>query len=106
MGSREKGDNMLASSLYKLTAVVTATAANACVGGGRLMAIELEGGSDASSVDIFNAASETGTAIFTMSVGTALSQFRDFSGLGGIPCPTGIWVKPTGTAAICYVWTD
>jgi len=93
-------------ALYKLTRVPTATAANAQVGGGKLMAIELEGGSDASSVDIFDAASETGTAIFTMSVGTALSQFRDFSGLGGIPCPTGIWVKPAGTNALCYVWTE
>jgi hypothetical protein len=90
---------------YKMTRVVTATAADAMVGGGKIMAIELEGGSDASSVDIFNAASETGTAIFTMSVGTALSQFRDFTILGGINCPTGVWVKPTGTGAICYIWT-
>ena len=89
---------------YKMARVVTATPADASVGGGRIMAIELEGGSDASSVDIFDAASETGTAIFTMSVGTALSQFRDFTTIGGIQCSTGIWVKPTGTGAICYVW--
>ena len=93
------------TALFKMTRVVTATAADAHVGGARIMAIELEGGSDASSVDIFNAASETGTAIFTMSVGTALSQFRDFTNLGGIRCDTGVWVKPTGTGAICYVWT-
>ena len=92
-------------SLYKFTAVLTATAADAAIGGGRIMAISLEGGSDASSVDIFNAASETGTAIYTMSVGTALSQFHDFSELGGISCPTGVWVKPAGTGAICYIWT-
>jgi len=95
---------MSGTSKYKFLAVVTATAADALVGGGRLMAVLLEGGSNASSVDIFNAASETGTAIFTMSVGTALSQFYDFTELGGIACPTGIWVKPTGTGAICYVW--
>jgi hypothetical protein len=93
------------TALYKLTAVLTATAADAAIGGGRLMAVLLEGGSNASSVDIFNAASETGTAIFTMSVGTALTQFYDFSKMGGIACPTGIWVKPAGTGAICYVWT-
>ncbi len=92
-------------SRYKLTAVITGADADAMVGGGRIMAISLEGGSDATSVDIFNAASETGTAIYTMSVGTALSQFHDFTRLGGIACPTGIWVKPTGTAAICYIWT-
>jgi len=94
-----------ATSLYKMTRVITTTAADAQVGGGRIMAIELEGGSDASSVDIFDAASETGTAKFTMSVGTALSQYRDFTSIGGITCTTGIWVKPTGTAAICYIWT-
>lgn len=92
-------------SSYKLTAVTTGNDADAMVGGGRIMAILMEGGSDASSVDIFNAASESGTAIFTMSVGTALSQFYDFTRLGGINCPTGVWVKPTGTGAICYIWT-
>lgn len=96
---------MTGLSLYKLTAVLTGAAADVGLGGGRIMAISLEGGTDASSVDIFNAASETGTAIYTASVGTALSQFHDFSRLGGIACPTGIWVKPAGTAAICYVWT-
>jgi hypothetical protein len=91
-------------SLYKMTRVATGGDADAAIGGGRIMAVAVEGGSDASSVDIFNAASETGTAIYTMSVGTALSQFHDFSRLGGIACPTGVWVKPTGTAAIVYVW--
>jgi hypothetical protein len=88
-----------------MTRVATGGDADAQVGGGLLMAVAVEGGSDASSVDIFNAASEAGTAIYTMSVGTALSQFHDFSRLGGISCPTGVWVKPTGTAAIVYVWT-
>lgn len=89
-------------ALYRLTAVLTGAGANC--GPGRLMAILLEGGSNASSVDVFNAGSATGTARLTMSVGTALTQFYDFTNIGGIACNTGIWVEPTGTSAIAYVW--
>jgi len=92
-------------SRYKLTRVPQGTAANAQAGGGRIMAISLEGGSDATSVDVFDATSAAGTAIVTMSVGDALSQFYDFTELGGIDCNTGVWVVVTGTAAICYIWT-
>lgn len=97
---------MLGLSQYKMTRVITATPASALVGSGRIMAISLEGGSNASSVDVFDDTDAVGTtAILTMSVGTALSQFYDFTQLGGIPFATGCWVVPTGTGAICYIWT-
>jgi hypothetical protein len=90
---------------YKLTAVITATPASAGSAGQRIMAVALEAGAGACSVDIHNAASDVASSeIITMNVGAALSQFFDFTNLGGILCDTGIWVVPTGTGAICYVW--
>lgn len=93
-------------SKYKLTAVVTATPASAKTGTGRIMAVSLESGLGACSVDIFDDTDAIGTtAIFTMKSGAAVSHFEDLSEIGGIPFTTGCWVVPTGTGAICYVWT-
>jgi hypothetical protein len=90
---------------YKLTAVITATPATALVGAGRIMAVSLESGSGACSVDIFDDTDAIGTtAIFTMKSGAAVSHFEDLTEMGGIPFATGCWVVPTGTGAICYVW--
>mgnify|MGYP001171352306 CR=1 FL=1 len=88
---------------YRLTRIAQGTPANG--GAGRLMAVLFESGSAACSVDIHNAASDVASSeIITMSVGAAVSQFFDFTNLGGIPCPTGTWVVPTGTGSVCYVW--
>jgi hypothetical protein len=96
---------MKSTAQYKLTAVVQATPANVAVGGGRIMAVLFESGAGACSVDIHDAASDVGSSeIITMSVGAGLSQFFDFSNLGGIKCSTGIWVACTGANSICYVW--
>jgi hypothetical protein len=98
---------MRSTSVCKVTAVVTATPAVAMTGAGRIMAISVHGGSAASSAAVYDSAtSAAGTAVFSMAVGTALSQFYDFSEVGGIPCTTGAWVVAAGTGAICYIWTE
>jgi hypothetical protein len=98
---------MKATSSCEVTAVVTATPAVAMTGAGRIMAIAVCGGSDASSAAVYDSpTSAAGTAVYTMKVGTALSQFHDFSEVGGIPCASGAWVVPAGTGAVCYIWTE
>ncbi len=90
---------------YKLVRVITATPASALVGSGRIMAVSLESGSGACSVDIFDDTDAVGTtAIFTLKSGAAVSHYEDLSETGGIQFTTGCWVVPTGTGAICYVW--
>jgi hypothetical protein len=95
----------ISTALYNLTAVATGGDVDVAAGGGRLMAILLEGGSDASWVDIFNSDHEHGTAVVTVSAGTALTQYYDFTEIGGIAFDTGMYVIPLGTGAICYLWT-
>lgn len=97
---------MLGLSQYKMTRVIAATPASAQAGAGRIMAVSLESGAGACSVDIFDDTDAVGTdAIFTMKSGAAVSHFEDLSEMGGIQFTTGCWVVPTGTNAICYVWT-
>jgi hypothetical protein len=70
------------------------------------MAVSLEGGSNATSVYIHDDTDAVGsTPVFTMNTAAAISSFRDFTEIGGIPFTTGCWVVTTGTGAICYVWT-
>ena len=80
---------------------------------GRVWAILLEGGSDASSIDITNDADGNGTpvigvtATFTDSDASAAgTTYVDFTSLGGIDFTTKIYGKLAGTAAIAYVWYD
>jgi hypothetical protein len=92
-------------SQYKLARIITATPASALAGAGRIMAVSLESGAGACSVDIFDDTDAVGTtAIFTMKSAAAVSKFEDFTEIGGIPFTTGCWVVPTGTGAIVYVW--
>ena len=92
-------------SQYKMVRVITATPASALVGAGRVMAVSLEAGAGACSVDIFDDTDAIGTdAIFTLKAGAAVSHFEDLSKMGGIPFSTGCWVVPTGVGAIVYVW--
>ncbi len=80
---------------------------------GKLWAVLLEGGSDASSLDFFDhATSAQGltaiygvTAPFTNNVGSSQSTvFVSFVKRGGVDFATGIWADWTGTGAVGYVW--
>ncbi|MCK5847621.1 MAG: hypothetical protein KAH01_00315 [Caldisericia bacterium] len=79
---------------------------------GIVWAIQLNGGTDASSLKLYNhASSATGTQLIevvaTCTTSTTSGQdvtFVDYSALGGIPFSTGIFVDWTGTAAVGYIW--
>lgn len=91
---------------FNLQAVPTATAARLGAKPVVLMGVYLYAGSDASSCEFKNAATDTGTVLFSMDALTASGQFVDFSGFGGIPFSTGCFVKPVGTGAIAYCWYE
>ena len=78
---------------------------------GRLMAVQLEGGTDASSLDFHDALTLAGTAIYGVTAPCVTANgseqgtvFIDLSELGGIPFATGCYCDWTGTAAVGYVW--
>lgn len=91
---------------YRLQAVTTASAARLGAKPVRLMAVYLYGGSAATSVEFKNAATDTGTVLFSMDTLTASGQFVDLSPFGGIDFSTGCFVKPAGAGGIAYCWFD
>lgn len=93
--------------MHQMATVITATPALAgAAGQRRLMGFLLFGGSGNSQVEFKDAATDTGTVLFGANALAATSIFVDLSELGGIMFNTGLFVKPAGTAAICYVWYE
>lgn len=81
---------------------------------GKIWAIQLNGGSDASSLKFHNHVSAaSGTQLIEVvapfSAATQSAQdtvFISYIDVGGIPFDTGIYVDWTGTAAVGYVWYE
>jgi len=81
---------------------------------GRIWAIQLNGGTDASSLAFHNhVSSATGTQLIdivapcvTATGSEANSTFISYLEVGGIPFSTGIFVDWTGTSAVGYVWFE
>lgn len=94
--------------IYK-TAIVPAStpALVGAAGQHRLMAYKLFGGSADSQVEFKDAATDTGTALLSdnclAKTSTPLECLDD---VGGLMFNNGLYVKPAGTGAICYVWYD
>ncbi len=91
---------------YELQAVTTASAARLGAKPVRLVAVYLYGGSGATSCEFKNAATDTGTVLFSMDTLTASGQFVDLSEFGGIQFNVGCFVKPAGTGGIAYCWFE
>jgi len=79
---------------------------------GKIWAVQLDGGTDASSLVFHNDVDSAGgdpvysvVAPFTDNDASAqTSIFIDLTPLGGIAFDTGIYCNWTGTAAVGYVW--
>ena len=84
------------------------------VGKGRIWMLVLEGGSEASSMDFHDHATEASgdpivgiTAPFHADGDHSQSTVPlDFTSVGGIPFHTGIWCNWEGTGAVGYVWFE
>lgn len=97
---------MASAQNYNLQAVPTATAARLGAKPIRLVAVYLYGGSGATSCEFKNAATDTGTVLFSMDTLTSSGQFVDLSEFGGINFSVGCFVVPAGTGAIAYCWYE
>ena len=79
---------------------------------GTLMAVQLDGGTDASSMIFHNDVDDaSGTPLYSVVAPSKVannseqsSVFIDLQNLGGIHFDTGCFVNWTGTAAVGYVW--
>ena len=92
---------------YKTATVPASTAALAgAAGQHRLIGFVLFGGSADSQVEFKDAASDTGTVLVAANALAKTSIHVDLSEYGGVMFNTGLFVKPAGTGAICYVWHD
>lgn len=91
-------------SKYNMQTVPVATAARLAARPVRLMGFYLYGGSANSSVEFKDAATDTGTVLFSADTVIATGQFVDLTPFGGIPFETGCFCKPAGAGAIVYCW--
>ncbi len=79
---------------------------------GKIWAVQLDGGTDASSLIFYNDIdSANGTVLYSIVApcvvstnSEASSVFVSLLELGGIDASIGIWCELAGTAAIGYVW--
>lgn len=94
----------MTTQVFNIQMVPVATAARLGAKPVTLMAVYLYGGSAASSVEFKNAATDTGTVLFSMDTPAAEGQYVDLSTLGGITFDVGCFVKPAGTASLVYCW--
>jgi hypothetical protein len=91
---------------YPVQTVPVASAAALGSGAVTLKGLLLYGGSAASSVEFKNAATDTGTVLFSADVVANDSRFIDLTNLGGVPFSVGCFCKPAGTGAIVYAWYE
>lgn len=96
----------MSMSKYNRQTVTTAAAARLGAKPVTLMGFYLYGGSAASSVEFKNAATDTGTVLFSADTLTASGQFVDLTEFGGITFDVGCFCKPAGTGAIVYAWYE
>lgn len=93
--------------MYKLQAIPASAAALAgAAGQHRLMGFVLFGGSADSQVEFKDAATDTGTVLIGANALAKTTVVVDLGCYGGVLFSTGIFCKPAGTGAICYVWYE
>ena len=95
----------MAIGRYEVTTVTAAAAAAIGSGAKRLMGVTLYAAADG-KVEFKNAATDTGTVLFTVAALAGTSIDIDLTERGGIYFSTGCFCKPAGAGNIAYVWTD
>lgn len=104
--------SVASAPLFKLTRITADAVIKAEPG--KIWAIQLNGGTDASSLKFYNDVDSAGgtqvievVAPFTDDDASAQDTvFISYVDLGGIAFDTGIYCDWTGTAAVGYVWTS
>ena len=96
----------MSMSNYVLQTVPVASAARLGAKPVKLMGFYLYGGSANSSVEFKNAATDTGTVLFSADTLIASGQFVDLTEFGGITFDVGCFCKPAGAGSIVYAWYE
>lgn len=91
---------------YQMQTVPVATPAQVGTGKQNVKAVLLIGGSAASSVELKNAATDTGDVLLTLKCVANDSRLFCFEELGGIAFSTAVFCKPAGTGAAVQVWYE
>ena len=91
---------------YNIQTVPVATAARLGAKPVTLQGVLLYGGSAASSVEFKNAATDTGTVLFSLNSPANDSRWVNLSEIGGITFDVGCFCKPAGTAALVYAFYE
>ena len=71
---------------------------------GRIWAVELVAGSDASKVEFTNDANGAGTNVLEVNAAANNGEFRSYVDLGGVNFATKCYCDITGTGAVAYIW--
>jgi hypothetical protein len=71
---------------------------------GRIWAVELAAGSDASSVQFTNDANGAGTNVLVINTAANQGVYRSYVDLGGVNFDTKCYCDITGTGAVAFVW--
>ena len=72
----------------------------------RLVAVILVAGSANATLELKNAATDTGTVLLNLAALANTTTGIDLTGLGGMTFDTAMYCKPAGSGAICYVWYE
>ena len=97
---------MSSMSKYILQTVPVATAARLGAKPVKLMGFYIYGGSANSSVEFKNAATDTGTVLFSAITIIATGHMVDLTEFGGITFDVGCFCKPAGAGSIVYCWYE
>jgi len=92
---------------HNLARVTAATPALVKNSGAIVYAIELYATGDAAAnVKLFDTVNGSGTDTISVSCPLSESKFIDLEDLGGVKFSSKLFVTPTGTGAVAYVWYD
>jgi len=101
----------MSNSIPKYNFTRVATSALLKTGAGRVMAVQLNGGSTAASLAIHNTVDGSGTAIYEIAApftdddaSAASTVFADLQSVEGVDLSAYIYAKLAGTGAVAYVW--
>jgi len=71
---------------------------------GRIWAVELLAGSDASKVEFTNDADGSGTNVVEINTAANQGVYRSYADIGGINFSSKCYCDITGTGAVAYIW--
>lgn len=95
---------MISTQIYNVSRLTSSAAIKSSAG--RVIAVNLFGGSAATSIKFENSADGSGTPLLDINVVANDTRFVDLSELGGVAFSTAIYGTLAGAGGIVEVWYD